>query len=56
MIGDADMKNALRDERDDLAAPTPEVEVIGDGSGNGSVEASGISGQGKGTKRGKKKG
>ena len=54
MIGDADTKNALRDERDELAAPTPEVQVIGDG--NGSAEASGVSAQAKGTKRGKKKG
>ncbi|KAK4560785.1 signal peptidase complex subunit spc2 [Recurvomyces mirabilis] len=55
MIGDADMKNALRDERDELAAPTPEVEIIGDGSGNGTVEASGVDAKSKGSKRGKKK-
>ncbi|KAK5117606.1 hypothetical protein LTR62_005028 [Meristemomyces frigidus] len=55
MIGDADLKNAGRDERDDLAAPSAGVHRIVDASGNGSVGTSGADVQGKGTPRGKKK-
>ncbi|KAK5126995.1 hypothetical protein LTR85_008354 [Meristemomyces frigidus] len=53
-IGDADTKNASRDERDELAAPGPEVERIA--QSNGSVEASGTESKGKSGKRSKKRG
>jgi signal peptidase complex subunit 2 len=53
-IGDVDGKNAGRDERDELAAPTAEVERIE--QGNGSATATGTEGKGKASKKGKKKG
>jgi len=56
-IGDADPKNASRDERDELAAPNPEVErIAGAGQSNGTVDVSGADSKGKGSKRGKRKG
>lgn len=51
-IGDVDKKHALRDERDDLAAPSPEVEVLAS-----AAETTGAESTGKGTtKRSKRKG
>lgn len=53
-IGDADPKNASQDERDELAAPTPEVEKTA--QSNGSADATGTESKGKGSKRSKRKG
>lgn len=54
-IGNADLKNASRAERDELAAPgPPEVESVV--PSNGSIEASGTESKGKGGKRSKRKG
>ncbi|KAK5718892.1 signal peptidase complex subunit spc2 [Elasticomyces elasticus] len=53
-IGDVDGKNALRDQRDDLAAPTAGVAVLPEG--NGTADASGIDSKAKGSKRSKRKG
>ena len=52
-VGDADLKNASRDERDELAAPSPEVELIAQ---NGTDASGADSGKGKGNKRSKRKG
>ncbi|KAK1064600.1 signal peptidase complex subunit spc2 [Friedmanniomyces endolithicus] len=53
-IGNADSKNALRDERDEIASPSPELELTP--QGNGTAEASGTDGKAKGSKRSKRKG
>jgi hypothetical protein len=52
-VGNADLKNASRDERDNLAAP--EAKVFPIESSVGDVGATGAESQGKGTKRSKKK-
>ncbi|KAI7236894.1 hypothetical protein KC330_g3466 [Hortaea werneckii] len=57
-VGDADPKNASRVERDQLAAPSPEVEAVAGMGGDGPTafaETSGAS-SGKGSKRSKRKG
>ncbi|RMZ26363.1 hypothetical protein D0859_09582 [Hortaea werneckii] len=57
-VGDADPKNASRVERDQLAAPSPEVEAVAGTAGDGPpafAETSGAS-SGKGSKRSKRKG
>jgi len=51
-IGDVDKKHALRDERDDLAAPSPEVEVLASAAETTGAESTGKST----TKRSKRKG
>lgn len=52
VIGDVDSKHALRDERDDLAAPSPEFEIKA-----GAAETTGAESTGKSTtKRSKRKG
>ena len=51
MIGNADLKNAARDERDELASPgMPDAEV------NGTPRATGNDSRSKGSKRSKRKG
>ncbi|KAK3116180.1 signal peptidase complex subunit spc2 [Teratosphaeriaceae sp. CCFEE 6253] len=55
-IGNADAKNATRDQRDELAGPSAELDVVGNGDVNGLMEASGVEGKGKGSKRSKRKG
>ncbi|SMQ46550.1 unnamed protein product [Zymoseptoria tritici ST99CH_1A5] len=52
VVGNADLKNASRDERDNLAAPTATFSAIE--STNGDVDATGAESKGKGTKRSKK--
>jgi hypothetical protein len=52
VVGNADSKNASRDERDNLAAPTAGVFTIDDSTGD--VDATGAESKGKGTKRSKK--
>lgn len=52
MVGDADLKNASRDERDDLAAPTAHFIAL-DQSG-GAANATGVD-QAKGGKKSKRK-
>jgi signal peptidase complex subunit 2 len=54
-IGDVDTKHAMRDQRDELAAPTSEVEVI-EQAGNGTAETTGTESKGKSSKRSKRKG
>lgn len=54
-IGDADVKNASREERDELASPTAQVDVLSN-EGNGAQEATGADGRGKASKRSKRKG
>lgn len=57
-IGDADPKNASRDEREELAAPSPEVEVVAGATGDGPAAQAASTGADKsarGSKRGKKK-
>jgi len=51
-VGDADSKNAMRDQRDELASPTAEFETLEDGV----VEATGTESKGKSSKRAKRKG
>jgi hypothetical protein len=55
VIGDADAKHAMRDQRDELAAPTSEVEII-EQAGNGTTESTGTESKGKSSKRSKRKG
>lgn len=50
MVGDADQMNAMRDQRDELAAPGPEVKVL-----ESAGSATGTEGRGKGTRKSKKK-
>lgn len=54
-IGDVDLKNALRDERDDLAgpgSPTPDVAA----ASLGETQATGVESTGKSGKKAKKRG
>ena len=54
MVGDADKKNAMRDQGDELAEPGPEVELIDQSQSNGT--ATGAESKSKGSKRSKRKG
>ena len=54
-IGNADAKNAMRDQRDELAAPTAEVERVVEANGTGDAMATGVEGKGRG-KKSKRKG
>ncbi|KAK4634918.1 Signal peptidase complex subunit SPC2 [Fulvia fulva] len=51
-VGDVDLKNANRDERDELAAPTAKVELLQ--SGDGGVDVTGNDSKAKGSKRSKR--
>ncbi|KAK4507751.1 hypothetical protein PRZ48_001486 [Zasmidium cellare] len=53
VVGDSDAKNANRDERDELAAPTAKVQVLQDYDGQ--VDSTGTD-KSKGSKRSKRKG
>ncbi|KAK6437681.1 signal peptidase complex subunit spc2 [Oleoguttula sp. CCFEE 5521] len=57
VIGDADAKNAMRDQRDELASPKmPAAEAsVPEHIGNGTVESTGIESKGKSGKRSKRK-
>jgi signal peptidase complex subunit 2 len=54
-VGDVDLKNALRDERDDLAAPSPPVNNIAAAS-LGETQATGVQSAVKSGKKAKKRG
>ncbi|GAB7328139.1 hypothetical protein MBLNU13_g00168t1 [Cladosporium sp. NU13] len=55
VVGDVDLKNALRDERDDLAAPSPPAGDIAAAS-LGETQATGVESAGKSAKKAKKRG
>jgi len=54
-VGDVDLKNALRDERDDLAAPSPPAFDVAAAS-LGETQATGVESAGKSGKKAKKRG
>ena len=54
-VGDVDLKNALRDERDDLAAPSPPANNVAAAS-LGETQATGIESAAKSGKKAKKRG